>query len=153
MADQHRYTLFLALIAACLTGRYFNLPLLPDMNFLFGCLFAVVALWLSALRRPRHDSSDETLRAARQTNESLKQEVETQVQRAMQFETDLRIIVNTMPIAFCFLKERVVRFTNPAFGEMFGYDRTSAKGMNVARFYADNELRVYAVCSVSGTTA
>ncbi len=144
VADNYRYPLFLLLVAVCLAGRYFNLPLLPDMNFLFGCLFAASALWLSGLRSSRNDSADERpreleekLRTARHINKSLMHEMETQAQRAMQFETDLRSIVNTMPIAFCFLRQRSVRFINPAFEEMFGCAHTSAKDIDVSRFYTD----------------
>lgn len=42
-------TLLFALIAACLAGNYFNYPLFLTIDFLFGSIFALLALTLCRL--------------------------------------------------------------------------------------------------------
>ncbi len=51
-----------------------------------------------------------------------------------------RKMVNTMPIGVCFLKERKVLLSNPAFDQIFGYDVGETLGMDTKEFYADSEI-------------
>ena len=51
-----------------------------------------------------------------------------------------RKMLNTMPIGVCFLKERKVLLSNPAFDQIFGYDVGETLGMDTEEFYADSEI-------------
>lgn len=44
IADRSSILLFLVLIAAGLAGNYFSYPIFPDVEFLFGGIFAMLAL-------------------------------------------------------------------------------------------------------------
>ncbi|MCX5864819.1 MAG: ATP-binding protein [Deltaproteobacteria bacterium] len=48
---KYRTTLFLTLIAAGLAGNYFNFPIFLNINFLFGSIFAMLALQFFGLGR------------------------------------------------------------------------------------------------------
>lgn len=50
-----------------------------------------------------------------------------------------RIILDSMPVGISFLKERVTQWTNPAFDQMFGYERNSLVGIGTELFYASLE--------------
>ena len=49
-------------------------------------------------------------------------------------------MVNTLPIGVCFLKERKVLLSNPAFDQIFGYDVGETLGMDTEEFYADSKM-------------
>jgi len=51
-----------------------------------------------------------------------------------------RKMVNTMPIGVCFLKERKVLLSNPAFDQIFGYDVGETVGMDTEEFYKDSKM-------------
>ncbi|MDP3695965.1 MAG: hypothetical protein Q8R42_07625, partial [Desulfocapsaceae bacterium] len=49
--NKYSISLFLALIVAGLTGNYFNFPIFLDIDFLFGSIFAMLALQFFGLGR------------------------------------------------------------------------------------------------------
>jgi PAS domain S-box-containing protein len=92
----------------------------------------------------------------RQVNETLEQRVEKRTRQVTQLTNEQRIILSTMPIGACFLKERIVQLANPAFDKILGYEIGETEKMNTAAFYPDNEtyLRIgkegYAAFSENG---
>lgn len=50
-----------------------------------------------------------------------------------------RIILNTSSVGICFLKNRKVLWSNPAFNRIFGYEAEATYNMDIAILYADNE--------------
>ncbi len=51
ISDKYGFPLFLVLIAAGLAGNYFNFPIFFNINFLFGSIFALLALQFFGLGR------------------------------------------------------------------------------------------------------
>jgi len=54
-----------------------------------------------------------------------------------------RIILNTSSVGICFLKNRKIDWTNPAFDRMFGYQPGTTYEMDMERLYADSETYEY----------
>jgi PAS domain S-box-containing protein len=71
----------------------------------------------------------------KQLNDSLAQ----RTLRVEQLANEQRIILHTIPIGICFLKERTVQLTNPSFDSIMGYERGETAGMNTRAFYPDTE--------------
>ncbi len=88
--------------------------------------------------REMGDALTARFKELQQFNESLEQQMNERIRQTTKLETDLRIVINTMPIAFCFVKKRELRFVNPAFLTIFGYEQDTVKGMKTSAFYADD---------------
>jgi len=89
--------------------------------------------------REMADSLSEQFIETRQINASLEQRVEERTLQVEQLANEQRIILNTMPIGACFLKERTVQSANPAFDKILGYEAGKTLGMNTSEFYRDIE--------------
>ncbi len=75
----------------------------------------------------------------RRINELLEQRVEERTRQVEQLANEQRIILSTMPIGVCFLRDRTIELANTAFYRILGYDDGEALGMRTSAFYPDRE--------------
>lgn len=85
---------------------------------------------------------DNCLSEVTRAEEKLREMVDSLEQQTLQIEqlaTQQRIILCTMPIGACFLKDRTVQMGNPAFDRIMGYEAGETLGMNTSELYPDRE--------------
>ncbi len=83
------------------------------------------------------DSIKQHLAELQHLNDSLEQRVEQRTREVERLASEQRIILSTMPLGACLLKNRVIRRANPAFDRIMGYEPGETLGKDTAVFYAD----------------
>jgi PAS domain S-box-containing protein len=89
--------------------------------------------------REMADSLSDQFMETRRINESLEQRVEERTLQVAQLANEQRIILSTMPIGACLLRERKVELANPAFDKILGYETGETLGMHASAFFPDAE--------------
>ncbi len=69
----------------------------------------------------------------------LERQVEERTVEVSALAHELRIILHTLPIGACVLKDRKIHFANPALDVILGYEIGTTIGMNTSVFYPDSK--------------